>query len=76
MIGAAIADGDWVVVRQQHDAGNGDIVAAMIDGEITVRTFTRAGGHDWLMPHNPADTPVPADAAFILGRLVAVLRRL
>jgi repressor LexA len=76
MIGAAIADGDWVVVRQQLEAENGDIVAAMIDGETTVKTFKRSGGHIWLMPHNPAYTPIPADEACILGRLVAVLRRL
>ena len=54
MINAAIADGDWVVVRQQPVAENGDIVAAMIDGEATVKTFKRSGEHVWLMPHNPA----------------------
>jgi repressor LexA len=76
MINAAIADGDWVVVRQQPVAENSDIVAAMIDGEATVKTFKRAGdGHVWLMPHNPAYTPIPGDQAEILGRVVAVLRR-
>ena len=74
MINAAIADGDWVVVRQQPVAENGDIVAAMIDGEATVKTFKRSGGHVWLMPHNPAYTPIPGDEATILGRVVAVLR--
>ena len=53
MIDAAICDGDWVVVRQQNVADNGDIVAAMIDGEATVKTFKRKDGHVWLMPHNP-----------------------
>jgi repressor LexA len=75
MINAAIADGDWVVVRQQAAAENGDIVAAMIDGEATVKTFKRAGDHVWLMPHNPVYTPIPGDEATILGRVVAVLRR-
>src|SRR5262252_10867063 len=75
MINAAIADGDWVVVRQQPDADNGDIVAAMIDGEATVKTFKRADDHVWLMPHNPAYTPIPGDDATILGKIVAVLRR-
>jgi len=75
MINAAIADGDWVVVRQQPVAENGDIVAAMIDGEATVKTFKRSGEHVWLMPHNPLYTPIPRDEAAILGRVVAVLRR-
>jgi repressor LexA len=75
MINAAIADGDWVVVRQQPVADNGDIVAAMIDGEATVKTFKRADDHIWLMPHNPAYTPIPGDDATVLGKIVAVLRR-
>src|ERR1700721_864522 len=73
MINAAIADGDWVVVRQQQVAESGDIVAAMIEGEATVKTFKRSDGHIWLMPHNPAYTPIPGDAATILGRVVAGL---
>ncbi len=75
MINAAIADKDWVVVRQQPVAENGDIVAAMIDGEATVKTFKRSAEHVWLMPHNPAYTPIPGDEAEILGKVVAVLRR-
>ncbi len=75
MINAAIADGDWVVVRQQPVAENGDIVAAMIDGEATVKTFKRATDHVWLMPHNPAYTPILGDEAEILGKVVAVLRK-
>jgi repressor LexA len=75
MINAAIADGDWVVVRQQEDAVNGDIVAAMLDGEATVKTFKRSDGHAWLIPHNPAYTPILGDEASILGRVVSVLRR-
>ena len=76
MIEAAITDGDWVVVRQQPNAENGDIVAAMIDGEATVKTFKRQDGHVWLMPHNPVYEPIPGDEATVLGRVVAVLRRL
>jgi len=75
MINAAIADGDWVVVRQQPVAENGDIVAAMIEGEATVKTYKLASEHIWLMPHNPAYAPIPGDDATILGRVVAVLRR-
>ena len=75
MINAAIADGDWVVIRQQPDANNGDIVAAMLDGEATVKTFKQSDGHVWLIPHNPAYTPILGDEASILGRVVAVLRR-
>jgi repressor LexA len=75
MINAAIADGDWVVVRQQPVAENGDIVAAMLDGEATVKTFKRSADHIWLMPHNPAYAPIPGDEAEILGKVVAVLRR-
>jgi repressor LexA len=76
MVDAAITDGDWVVVRQQPSAENGDIVAAMIDGEATVKTFKRRDGHVWLMPHNPAYEPILGDEASVLGRVVAVLRRL
>jgi repressor LexA len=76
MIDAAITDGDWVVVRRQDAAENGDIVAAMIDGEATVKTFRRSDGdHVWLMPQNPRYTPIPGDEATILGKVVTVLRR-
>lgn len=75
MVDAAICDGDWVVVRQQPVADNGDIVAAMIEGEATVKTFKRRDGHVWLMPHNPAYAPIPGDEATVLGRVTTVLRR-
>jgi repressor LexA len=78
MTGAAIADGDLVVVRQQPVAENGEIVAAQLDGtgtaEATVKTLQRLDGHAWLMPHNPAYQPIPADDATILGKVVAVVR--
>jgi repressor LexA len=75
MVEAAICDGDWVVVRQQPTAENGEIVAAMIDGEATVKTYKRRDGHVWLLPHNPAYEPIPGDEATVLGRVVSVLRR-
>jgi repressor LexA len=75
MMNAAITDGDWVVVREQQVAENGEIVAAMLDGEATVKTFKQSDGHVWLIPHNPAYTPILGDEATILGRVVAVLRR-
>ncbi len=75
MIDAAICDGDWVVIRQQNGAENGDIVAAMIDGEATVKTFKRTKGQVWLMPHNPAFEPIDGNDAQILGKVVTVLRK-
>ena len=75
MINAAIADDDWVVVRQQSVADNGEIVAAMIDGEATVKTYKLREGHVWLLPQNDAYEPIPGDDATVLGRVVTVLRR-
>jgi repressor LexA len=75
MINAAVCDGDWVVVRQQPVADNGEMVAAMIDGEATVKTFRRRDGRVWLQPANPAFSDIPGEDATILGRIVAVLRR-
>jgi repressor LexA len=76
MVDAAICDGDWVVVRQQNVADNGDIVAAMIDGEATVKTFKRTRGQIWLMPHNPAFDPIPGNDAAVLGKVVTVIRKI
>lgn len=75
MVDAAICDGDWVAVRRQPVAENGEVVAAMIDGEATVKTFKRRGGDIWLLPHNDAYQPIPGNDATILGRVVAVMRR-
>ena len=75
MINAAIVDGDWVAVRSQRDAENGETVVAMIDGEATVKTLRRVDGHIFLMPQNPAFSPIAADRAEIRGKVVAVLRR-
>jgi repressor LexA len=74
MINAAICDGDYVVIRQQKDASNGEIVAAMIDGEATVKTFSRKGGHIWLLPANDDFTPIDGDHCEVLGIVTAVLR--
>lgn len=74
MVEAAICDGDWVVVRQQPVAENGEVVAAMIDGEATVKVFQRRDGHVRLLPRNAAYEPIPGDDAVVLGRVVAVLR--
>jgi repressor LexA len=74
MIDAAICDGDWVVVRQQQTAENGDIVAAMLDGEATVKVFRQRDGHTWLLPRNSNFEPILGDQADVLGKIVAVLR--
>ncbi|MGV3732259.1 MAG: transcriptional repressor LexA [Microcella sp.] len=74
MIDAAICDGDWVVVRQQSTAENGEIVAAMLDGEATVKVFKQRDGHTWLLPQNSAYEPILGDQATVLGKVVAVLR--
>ncbi len=76
MIEAAICDGDVVVVRRQPVAESGEIVAAMIDNEATVKVFRQRDGHTELLPRNPAYQPIPADDAIILGKVVCVLRRL
>ncbi len=76
MIDAAICDGDWVVVRSQPDAVNGDIVAAMLDDEATVKTYQRKDGHVRLLPANVNYSPIDGDHARIVGKVVAVLRKL
>lgn len=76
MIDAAICDGDWVVVRQQNVADSGDIVAAMLDGEATVKTFKRVKKDVWLMPHNSMFEPIPGNDAVILGKVVTVIRKI
>jgi repressor LexA len=75
MVDAAICDGDTVVVRRQQDAYNGDIVAAMIDDEATVKVFRRRGGHVLLEPRNDAYAVIDGDEAVIMGKVVSVLRR-
>jgi repressor LexA len=74
MIDAAICDGDIVVVRQQPEAHSGQIVAAMIDGEATVKVYRRRDGHVLLEPRNPAHEVIDGDDAVVLGIVVSVLR--
>ncbi|MFI6485773.1 transcriptional repressor LexA [Nonomuraea sp. NPDC050663] len=76
MIEAAICDGDIVVVRQQPEAHSGQIVAAMIDGEATVKVLRRRNGHVELEPRNPAYSVIDGDEAVVLGVVVSVLRNL
>ncbi len=76
MVDAAICDGDWVVIRRQPVAENGEIIAAMLDGEATVKVFQKRDGHILLLPRNEAYSPIPADDVEILGRVVTVLRAL
>ena len=76
MIDAAICDGDFVVIRSQKDANKGEIVAAMIDGEATVKTFSKKSGQIWLLPANDSYQPINGDNAEILGIVTAVLRSL
>lgn len=76
MIDAAIMDGDWVVVRSQRTASNGDIVAALLDDEATVKTFRQRDGHTWLLPQNTQYEPILGDQATIMGKVVSVLRSL
>jgi repressor LexA len=75
MINAGIADGDWVVIHAQDTADSGDIVAAMIEGEATVKTLKRSGDHVWLMPQNRNFQPILGDDAAIIGKVVAVIRQ-
>ena len=76
MVDAAICDGDWVVVRRQPTAENGDIVAALLDDEATVKTFRQRNGHTWLLPQNTRYEPIMGDHAVIMGKVVSVMRSL
>ncbi|MHA7239140.1 transcriptional repressor LexA [Arthrobacter sp. TMS1-12-1] len=76
MVDAAICDGDWVVVRRQQSAQNGDIVAALLDDEATVKTFRQRDGHTWLLPQNTRYEPILGDHASIMGKVVSVMRAL
>jgi len=76
MVEAGILDGDFVVVRQQATANNGEIVVAMIDDEATVKTFYREADRIRLQPENSSMDPIYATDLSILGKVVAVFRRL
>jgi repressor LexA len=78
MINANIFDGDFVVVRQQNSADDGDIVAALIDEgaeEATVKTLQHVDDHVWLLPQNPAHKPIPGDYCRLMGKVVATVHR-
>jgi SOS regulatory protein LexA len=75
MVDAEINDGDWAVIRQRSFAESGEIVAAIIDQEVTIKRFKRVNKQIWLMPENLANIPVPGNEAVILGQVVALLRR-
>jgi len=76
MVDAAICDGDVVVVRRQDEAHSGEIVAAMIDGEATVKVLRRRNGHVYLEPRNSAYAVIDGDDAVLLGKVVSVMRRI
>ena len=76
MINVGIYNGDYIIVREQPSAMNGDIVVAMIDGSATVKTFYKERGRVRLQPENDAMEPIFADNPTILGKVVALMRRL
>ncbi|TMI89802.1 MAG: transcriptional repressor LexA [Bacillati bacterium ANGP1] len=76
MIDAGILDGDFIVVRQQSTANNGEIVAALIGDEATVKRFYRERDHIRLQPENRTMTPILTRDATVLGKVVALIRRL
>lgn len=76
MIEAAICDGDYIVIKQAQTAENGEFVAALLDGEATVKEFRRKDGKVWLLPHNSSLEPIDGTHASILGKVTAVLRSL
>ena len=74
MVGAAILDGDMVVVRPQANADDGQIVVARIGDEATVKRLRRRGGEIWLMPENDAYEPIDGSEAELVGLVKAVVR--
>lgn len=76
MRNAGILDGDYVVVRQQPDAVNGDIVVALIGDEATVKRFFKEDGRIRLQPENEAYAPIIGTDIQVLGKVVGVYRRL
>ena len=75
MINVGIYNGDFIVVREQKNAMNGEIVVAMIDGEATVKTFYKERGRVRLQPENDSMEPIYAENPVILGKVVALMRR-
>ncbi len=76
MIEAGILDGDYILVKRQNVARNGEIVVAMIDEEATVKTFFKENGHVRLQPENSSMEPIIVPDCQILGKVVGVFRKL
>jgi repressor LexA len=76
MVEAGIHDGDYVVVREQPSADDGDIVVALVDGEGTVKRLHRENGRIRLQPANQKMQPIYADDVRIVGKVVGLFRRL
>ena len=76
MIGAGILEGDYVIVKQQQDAQQGDIVVALIGDEATVKRFYRASDHIKLQPENPTMDPIIVKDVAILGKVVGLFREI
>lgn len=76
MINVGILDGDYIIVKEQHDARNGEIVVALIDDSATVKTFYREKDRIRLQPENDSMDPIYAVNPTILGRVTGLLRSL
>lgn len=74
MINAGILNGDYIVVKEQHEAHDGEIVVALLDDSATVKTFYREDGRVRLQPENDAMQPIYIENPIILGRVSAVIR--
>lgn len=76
MINAGILDGDYIIVRKQSYADNGDIIVALIEDEATVKRFFKESDHIRLQPENPSMDPIIVDNVMVLGKVVGVIRKL
>ncbi|MFU0783522.1 MAG: LexA repressor [Thermoanaerobacterium thermosaccharolyticum] len=76
MINAGILDGDYIIVRKQSYADNGDIIVALIEDEATVKRFYKESDHIRLQPENPSMDPIIVDNVMVLGKVVGVIRKL
>lgn len=74
MIDAGIMDGDYIIVRQQSEAANGDIIVAMLDDSATVKRFYKEDGQYRLQPENPTMEPIYTKDLTILGEVVSLFR--
>ena len=74
MINAGIFDGDYIMVRQQNVASNGEMIVALVDDSATVKTFYKESGHYRLQPENDSMDPIIVDDVQILGKVCGVFR--